>query len=231
MFDNFWGRFWKTLSENFHFLGEALYLTLIISFCGFIIGLVIATLFAISMTYQKPGWCLKILNKCIGVFIWLIRGIPIVVLLLLMYFVFLVELRLNATVIAVFVFSLYGGAYMTEILRGAINSIDKGQLEAGRALGLSNWFVMFKIVLPQAFKNAVQSLGNILIIMVKNTSVVSFITVIDLTKATQLLVISTYDVVVPYILLAIIYLVLVGLITLGIKFVEKVVFRYAERKV
>jgi len=226
MFDNFWGRTGKILSENWRFLGEGLKLTLIIAFCGFIIGLFIATLIAIATTQKKQKLWLKIINKILGIYIWIIRGTPIVVFLLLMYFVFLPQLQLPALSIAIIAFGLYGGAYMAEILRGAINGIEQGQFEAGRALGLSNWYVMWKIVLPQAYKNSVPSLGNILIMMVKDTSILSFITIIDITKATQLIISRTYDVIVPYILLAIIYLILVGIITMLIKFVEKVVFRH-----
>ena len=221
MFNNFWSRLWKNLSENCGFLGEALGRTLIIAFCGFILGLILATGIALLKTYHKPKRWLRIINKIIDVFVWVLRGTPMVVLLLLMYFVFLPQLRLPAMFIAVIAFSLVGGAYMSEILRGAINSIDKGQHEAGRALGLSNRYIMRKIVLPQAYKNCVPSLGNILIMMVKDTSIVSFITIIDLTKAHQLLVTRSYDVIVPYLMLAAAYLIIVGILTLLIKFVER----------
>lgn len=211
-------------------MGEGLKLTIIISFCGFAIGLIIATLIAISMTHPKPRLWLRIVNKILSIYIWIIRGTPIVVFLLLMYFVFFPHVDVSALSIAIIAFGLYGGAFMAEILRDAINSIERGQFEAGRALGLSNWYVMWKIVLPQAYKNATRSLGNILIMMVKDTSIVSFITLIDITKATQLIISRTYDVIVPYILLAIIYLIIVGILSLLIRAIEKWVFRYAERK-
>ena len=221
MFDNFWERLGKVLSENWWFLGEGLKLTLIIAFCGFVIALIIATLIAIITTYKKQTLWLKIINKILGIYIWISRGMPIVVFLLLMYFVFLPQLRLPPISIAIITFGLYGGAYMAEILRGAINSIEQGQFEAGCVLGVSNWYVMWEIVLPQAYQHAVPSLGNILIMMVKDTSILSFITIIDITKATQLIISRTYDVIVPYILLAVVYLILVGIINLFIKLVEK----------
>ena len=221
MFNNFWERIWQTLFDNFDFLLNALGQTLIIAFWGFTIGLFIATIVAVSLTHQKPSRAIKLTNKVFDVLIWIIRGTPIVVMLLLMYFVILSQLRLDAIIIAIFAFSLYCGAYMTEILRGAINGIDKNQFEAGRALGLSNWYIMWKIVLPQAYKNATRSLGNISIMTVKDTSIVSFITIIDITRATQLIIMRTYDAIAPYILLALIYLAIVGILTLGIKGVEK----------
>jgi len=228
MFDNFWTRIWRTLIDNFDFLWQALGQTLVIAFCGFTIGLIIATVVAVSLTHQKPNRAIRITNKVLDILIWIIRGTPIVVMLLLMYFVFLSQLRLDAIIIAIIAFSLYCGAYMTEILRGAINGIDKGQFEAGRALGLSNWYVMWKIVLPQAYKNATRSLGNIAIMTVKDTSIVSFITIIDITRATQLIILRTYDAIVPYILLALIYLIIVGILTLAIRLIEKVVFRHGK---
>jgi len=226
MFDNFWQRLWRTLFDNFDFLLTALWQTLIIAFCGFALGLFIATMLSISLAHPKPNRAIKITNKILDIFIWIIRGTPIVVMLLLMYFVFLSHFRIDAIYIAIIAFSLYCGAYMTEILRGAINSIDKEQYEAGLSLGAGHWYIMWKIMLPQAYKTATRSLGNILIMTVKNTSVVGFITVIDITRATQLIILRTFDAIVPYILLALIYLVIVGILTLAIKFIEKRVFKY-----
>jgi len=218
MFNNFWARLWNTLSGNSHFLSDALWRTLIITFCGFALGLIIATFFAFLFR-------VKIVNKILSVFIWIIRGMPIAVFLLLMFFVFLAPFRLDAVFIASIVFGINSGVFMAEILRGEINSIDSGQFEAGRALGFSNWFIMRRIILPQAYKNAIPSLGNILILILKDTSIVGFITVVDITKATQLIISKTYDAIVPYILLAIIYIIIVGIITILLKFLEKKIFK------
>ena len=122
---------------------------------------------------------------------------------------------------AIIAFALNSGAYMSEIMRGGISSIDKGQLEAGRALGLSYPKTMVSVVLPQAFKNVLPTLGNEFIALIKETSVVSFIAVTDLTKAFQNIANSTYEFIVPYLVLALCYLILVILISLLVKFLEK----------
>jgi His/Glu/Gln/Arg/opine family amino acid ABC transporter permease subunit len=215
----------KTLSENGQFLGEALGRTVLIAFSGFAIGLVLAIVIAVSQTYPKPKFWLKIINKFFDVYIWLIRCVPVVVMLLAMYFVFLPDLRLPAMTIAIIVFSMYPGAFLAVILRDAINAIDKGQLEAGRALGLGYWYTMFRVVLPQAFKNSIQSIGNILILLIKDTAVLGFITVIDITRAIQLIVGRTFDLVTPYVILLIFYVVIVSAIIVAIRLVEKLVFR------
>ena len=118
-------------------------------------------------------------------------------------------------------FGLNSGAYVSEIIRGGILSIDVGQTEAGRALGLNYRQTMIKIVLPQAIKNVIPTLGNEFIALLKETSVVSFIAVVDITKSFQNIANSTYEYIVPYIVLAIVYLVLVLAVTGLIKLIER----------
>ena len=113
------------------------------------------------------------------------------------------------------------GAYVSEIMRGGILSVDKGQMEAGRSLGLSYSKTMLKIVLPQAFKNMLPTLGNEIIALVKDTSVVSFIAVVDLTNAFQIIGSGTYEFVVPYLMLAATYLVIILALTGLIKLLER----------
>lgn len=122
---------------------------------------------------------------------------------------------------AIIVFALNSGAYISEIMRGGINSVNKGQLEAGRALGLSYPKTMVKVVIPQAFKNVLPTLGNEFITLVKETSVVSFIAVIDLTKAFQNIASSKYIVMIPYLILGLVYLFLVIIISIVVKQLEK----------
>ncbi|MBQ7846991.1 MAG: amino acid ABC transporter permease, partial [Clostridia bacterium] len=122
---------------------------------------------------------------------------------------------------AVLAFGLNSAAYVSEIMRGGILSVDIGQTEAGRALGLTYGKTMTKIVLPQAIKNVVPTLGNEFIALLKETSVVSFITLVDLTKSFQNIANSTYEYIVPYIVLALIYLVLVLIVTGVIKLLER----------
>ena len=127
----------------------------------------------------------------------------------------------SAVSVAVIVFGMNSGAYVSEIMRGGIQSVDQGQLEAGRALGLSYPTAMFRIVIPQAVKNIIPTLGNEFIVLVKETSVTSFITVVDLTKAFRGIASANYEYIIPYLFLAAIYLVIVIIITIGIKFIER----------
>ena len=123
--------------------------------------------------------------------------------------------------VAVIVFGLNSGAYVSEIMRSGINSVDVGQLEAGRAVGLPYSVAMLKIVIPQAIKNILPTLGNEFIVLIKETSVVSFVAVTDLYKSFKQLGDPTYDYVVPYLMLALTYLVLVLLISFGVRTLEK----------
>jgi His/Glu/Gln/Arg/opine family amino acid ABC transporter permease subunit len=226
MFEKFWQRLFNILKDEPLFLLKALGNTLIIAFCGFMLGLLIGALLAILRSGENPKKLTKFFQKLGGVYILIIRGTPIVVQLLLLYFVFLPSLKLPELLIAILAFGMNSGAYLSETIRGAIQSIDKGQKEAAGALGLSYGRSMTKIILPQAFKNVIPSLGNEIIALVKETAVVGFITVIDITRASQMIVARTYDVMAPYILLALIYLTVVYLLTLLIKTFEKKVFRH-----
>ncbi|MCL2851116.1 MAG: amino acid ABC transporter permease [Firmicutes bacterium] len=202
--------------------------TLIITFAGFALGLVIGTILAIINANPSKGIFSRIAKGFAWTYILILRGTPIVVQMLILFFVFLGPQGVEALNVAILAFGLNSGARSAEILRGAIGSIDKGQLEAGRALGFSNFRTMQKVVLPQAYKNAIPALGNEIIALLLATSVVGFITVIDITRGMQLIVARTFDVLVPYMLLAFIYLVLVYILTLVLKFFEKVVFKHGK---
>ena len=146
-----------------------------------------------------------------------------VVQLLLIHFVLFPIMGIHMPVLieAIIAFGLNSGAYVSEIMRGGILSVDIGQTEAGRALGLNYKQTMLRIVLPQAIKNVVPTLGNEFITLLKETSVVSFITVVDVTKAFQNIANSTYEFIVPYIVLALVYLVIVLAVTGIIKLIER----------
>lgn len=197
--------------------------TAYIAIFGFLIGIAIGSLIAIVKVASKRNGFLNFLSKIGDVYVFLFRGTPIVVQLLLIYYVIfpLMHVNIDKLVVAIVTFGLNSGAYVSEIVRSGIMSVDKGQLEAGRALGLSYPSAMLRIVLPQAFKNSLPALGNELIALVKDTSVAGFISVCDLTQAFKALASSSYEYMVPYIVLALVYLVIVGLITLVIKLVER----------
>ena len=197
--------------------------TAIIAVFGLLIGMILGCLLATCKILPKDNKLVKALSSIVDVYIAIFRGTPMVVQLLLIHFVIFPSFGLDIPAVfeAVLAFGLNSAAYVSEIIRGGILSVDIGQTEAGRALGLSYGKTMIKIVLPQAIKNVIPTLGNEFIALLKETSVVSFIAVVDITKAFQNIANSTYEYMVPYITLALVYLVLVLTVTGIIKIVER----------
>ena len=146
-----------------------------------------------------------------------------VVQLLVFYYVLmpLMGIKIDGLNVAITVFGLNSGAYVSEIMRGGILSVDPGQLEGGRSVGMSYATTMFKIVIPQAIKNILPTLGNEFITLVKETSIVSFVGAMDLYKVFNDIGTNNYEFMVPYLVIAVIYIIIVCLITLGIKFMER----------
>jgi len=203
---------------------DGLVITAEIAVFGLLIGIVIGTLIGIVRVMPKYKRLPRILDKICVCYLELFRGTPMVVQLLIGYWVILPALGISVNSgvpVAVIVFGLNSGAYVSEIMRGGINSVDAGQLEAGRAVGLPYPVAMMKIVIPQAVKNILPTLGNEFIVLIKETSVVSFIAVTDLYKSFKQLGDPTYDYVVPYLMLALTYLILVLLISWGVRALEK----------
>ena len=203
---------------------EGLWVTVQIAVLGLLIGVVIGTLIGIVRVMPKYKRLPRILDKICICYLELFRGTPMVVQLLIGYWVLLPALNISVSSgvpVAIIVFGLNSGAYVSEIMRGGINSVDAGQLEAGRAVGLPYPVAMMKIVVPQAVKNILPTLGNEFIVLIKETSVVSFVAVTDLYKSFKQLGDPTYNYVVPYLMLALTYLVLVLLISWGVRTLEK----------
>ena len=146
-----------------------------------------------------------------------------VVQLLVFYYVLmpLMGIKIDGLNVAITVFGLNSGAYVSEIMRGGILSVAPGQLEGGRSVGMSYATTMFKIVIPQAIKNILPTLGNEFITLVKETSIVSFVGAMDLYKVFNDIGTNNYEFMVPYLVMAVIYIIIVCLITLGIKFMER----------
>ncbi len=198
--------------------------TLIIAVLGLIIGIIIGTMLSVTKVVPQKRTGAKVLSKLTDIYVGLFRGTPVVVQLLIFYYVLFPIIGLGslpALTVAIITFGMNSGAYVCEIMRSGILSVDKGQMEAGRAVGLSYGRTMTKIVIPQAIKNILPTLGNEFISLVKETSVASFITVIDLTKAFQNIAAANYEYLIPYIVLALCYLVIVYIITLIIKLLER----------
>ncbi len=225
-FGNKWSVFWEAINqESFQqLILKGLLNTLLIAVMGLLIGIIVGTLLAICKVAPKYKLIVRILDKIATGYIAIFRGTPMVVQLLVAYYVLLPLIGIRGVdplVVGIIVFGLNSGAYVAEIMRGGLNSVDKGQMEAGRALGLSYKTTLIRIVIPQAIKNILPTLGNEFITLIKETSVVSFITVVDLYTAFNTIGTNTYSVVIPYIVMAVIYIILVVIITILIKFMEK----------
>ncbi len=221
-----WKVFFKTLSTPFYkeFVLRGLFITLKIAVLGFILGVFLGTILALIQVAYNKNVIVKILDKVCKAYVALFRGTPMVVQLLLAYYVLLPLMSIgnvNSETVGIIVFGMNSAAYVSEIMRSGILSVDAGQREAGRALGLSYPSTMLRIVLPQALKNSLPALGNELIALVKDTSVAGFIAVFDLTQAFKLIGSSSYEFMIPYLVLALFYLVIVGILTVIIKMIER----------
>ena len=219
--------FIETMKEPFWQEGLVIGLTntVKIAILGLLIGIVIGTLIAVIKVAPKYSRVMRVLDKICTVYVAIFRGTPMVVQLLLTYYCILPTLGVigvDAVTVGIAVFGMNSGAYVSEMMRGGIGAVDIGQMEAGRALGLSYPTVMLKVVVPQAIKNIIPTLGNEFITLIKETSVLSFITVYDLYTMFNSMVGLTYEPTVPYLAMALIYIALVLIITLLIRIVENI---------
>lgn len=197
--------------------------TLIIAILGLIIGIFIGTLIATVRVLPKYKRLPRILNGFCSFYVGLFRGTPIVVQLLVFYYVLLplMGIKMTSVAVSVVVFGLNSAAYISEIMRSGIQSVDPGQMEGGRSVGLSYGTTMMRIIIPQAVKNILPTLGNEFIALIKETSVVSFVGATDLYVAFNYIGSNSYEFMVPYLVMAIIYIVMVMLISLLIKLMER----------
>ena len=210
------------LEDNHQYFVKGLGTTLTVTVFALVIGVIIGVLVAIirsahdQQPERKKGLLLKILNGICKVYLTVIRGTPMMVQLLIMWFVVWASARStdsNMMKCAILAFGINSGAYVAEIFRSGIMSIDKGQMEAGRSVGLTYAATMRYIIIPQAFKNVLPALGNELITLVKETSVVTVIGLRDLTKGAMIVQSKTYQALIPYFAIAAIYLVIVMFLT------------------
>ena len=197
--------------------------TIVIAVLGLVIGIVIGTIIAVIKVMPRENKIARFFGFIGDLYVTIFRGTPLVVQLLIFYYILFpaMGLRIDSLVVAIVTFGMNSGAYVAEIMRGGINSIDKGQFEAGRALGLSYGTTMRKIVIPQAVKNILPTLGNEFIALIKDTSVVGFIATLDITQALKRIGSQNYEFIVPYLLLALIYLVMVLVVTAIVKLIER----------
>ena len=206
------------LVNNYQYFVRGIGATLLVTAFALLIGLALGVLVGIirsahdQQPEKKKGIVLRVLNGICKVYLTVIRGTPTLVQLLIMWFVIWASARStdeNMIRCAILSFGINSGAYVAEIIRSGIMSIDRGQMEAGRSLGLNYTATMRHVIIPQAFKNVLPALGNELITLLKETSVVTVIGLKDLTKGAMLIQSKTYQAFVPYIAIAVIYLALV----------------------
>ena len=221
-FNDFQQKFYNDFiaKDRWIFLWDGLCNTLKITIFALIIGTIIGFFVAIiRSTYEATGK-LKILNFFCNIYLTLIRGTPVVVQLLIINFIIFASYN-NKILAGILCFGINSGAYVAEIFRSGIMSIDKGQMEAGRSLGFNYMQTMILIIMPQALKNVLPALGNEMVVLVKETAVSGYIAIQDLTKAGDIIRSQTYDAFLPLIGVATIYLIITMFMTMLIKKFER----------
>lgn len=213
--------------NRWKFFTDGLKITFIVTIGALILGVIIGLIIAIVRTAhdsspKKPSFLLRAINCFCNLYLTVIRGTPMMVQLLIMGFVIMApKTELGTIICGIVTLGINSGAYVAEIVRSGLMSINVGQSEAGRSLGLSYAQTMWHIIIPQAFKNILPALGNEMITLLKDTSLVSVIALRDVTKQAQNIANKTYQAFVPYISLAIIYLVIVIIMTKLLAILER----------
>ena len=210
--------------DRYLWLLDGLKTTLIITVFAVIVGLIIGFLVAIIRSAHDKSGSFKILNAICRVYLTVIRGTPTMIQLLIMNFVIFGAVSINKIIVGGLAFGINSGAYVAEIVRSGIMSIDQGQTEAGRSLGLNFSQTMRLIIIPQAFKNVLPALVNEFIVLIKETSIIGYIGMMDLTKGAMLIQSRTYNAFWPLMAAAAIYLVIVGILTWGMNKLERILF-------
>ena len=220
--------------DRWKYLTDGLSTTLLVTFFAVILGMVLGFLIAIVRATHDKNGKLGVLNFFAKVYLTVIRGTPVVVQLLsagkgrplmlqllILYFIIFATVNIDKTLVAILAFGLNSAAYVAEIVRSGIMSIDNGQFEAGASLGLNYSKTMLFIILPQAFKNILPALANECIVLLKETSVAGYIALVDLTKGGDIIRSQTYEAFLPLIAVAIIYLVMVMFLSAMVSKLER----------
>ena len=207
--------------NRWRYITDGLKITLLVTVFAELIGVVLGFLIAIVRTTHDQTRKLMILNAICKVYLTVIRGTPVVVQLMIIYFIIFGSVNISKVVVAIVAFGINSGAYVAEIFRSGIMSIDNGQFEAGRSLGFNYAQTMMYIVMPQAFKNVLPTLCNEFISLLKETSVSGYIALQDLTKGGDIIRSRTYDAFMPLIAVALIYLAMVMIFTKLVSLLER----------
>ncbi|MBE6409884.1 MAG: amino acid ABC transporter permease [Akkermansiaceae bacterium] len=210
-----WNRICTAFYTNFvkddrwSYLVNGFVVTIEISLAAVALGVVLGFLVAVIRSTHDMTGRFRVLNVLCHAYLTVIRGTPVVVQLLIIYFVIFGSVDVSKVLVAIVAFGVNSGAYVAEIIRSGIMSVDRGQMEAGRSLGLSYGCTMRSVILPQALKNVLPALGNEFIVLLKETSVCGYIALQDLTKGGDIIRSQTYDAFLPLLAVALIYLILV----------------------
>lgn len=204
--------------QRYRMLIDGLKNTLVIMLGALVLGILIGGLIALIKYCGEENPWMKPLCLLCDLYTTVIRGIPVVVVLLIFYFIILKSA--NGVVVGIITFGINSGAYVAELIRSGISAVDPGQMEAGRSLGMSRLRTAWEIILPQAMTNILPAIGNEMIALLKETAVAGYVAVQDLTRAGNLIRNNTYDAVNPLMVVALTYLVLVILMTQGLKTLE-----------
>ena len=207
--------------NRWRYITDGLKITLLVTVFAVLIGVVLGFLIAIVRTTHDKTGKLKILNAICKVYLTVIRGTPVVVQLMIIYFIIFGSVDISKVLVAIIAFGINSGAYVAEIFRSGIMSIDNGQFEAGRSLGFNYAQTMMYIIMPQAFKNVLPTLCNEFISLLKETSVSGYIALQDLTKGGDIIRSRTYDAFMPLIAVALIYLAMVMIFTKLVSLLER----------
>ena len=207
--------------NRWKYIVDGLKITLIVTIFAVLIGVLLGFLIAIVRTTHDKTGKLKILNAICKVYLTVIRGTPVVVQLMIIYFIIFGSVDISKVLVAIIAFGINSGAYVAEIFRSGIMSIDNGQFEAGRSLGFNYAQTMMYIIMPQAFKNVLPTLCNEFISLLKETSVSGYVALQDLTKGGDIIRSRTYDAFMPLIAVALIYLAMVMIFTKLVSLLER----------
>lgn len=210
--------------DRYLYILEGVKNTIIMALFAVIIGILLGLVIALIRNNYDNNKKLPILNQIAKLYVTIIRGTPVLLQLMIIYYIIFATVDINIILVGVIAFGLNSSAYVSEIIRAGISSIDKGQMDGGRALGLTYKETMRMIILPQAIKNVMPALGNEFITLLKETSVAGYIGIIELTKAGDIISSRTYNYFFPLIITAIIYLIM----TLGL---SKIISKFEKRGV
>lgn len=218
IWSNFTSDFYSNfIAENrYMFLVKGLGITIQVSFFAILLGILLGFTLAFFKLSKS-----RLLQRIAGAYISVIRGTPVVTQLLIIYFIFFGSVNISKVIVAIIAFGVNSGAYVAEIVRGGILSVDKGQMEAGRSLGLSYRQTMIHIVVPQALKNIFPALVNEFIVLIKETAIVGYIALEDLTKGADIIRSRTFEPMMPLISAAIIYFILTTILSRAMGVIER----------